>query len=73
LAKEGKIVHDLTGHYVYLLQSDSTPERHYVGFTQNLKSRLASLRRAYGWQASHRKAAKVLLITNETQRGGCPP
>ena len=28
-------------HYVYLIQSQPLPERHYVGFTHNLKVRLA--------------------------------
>ena len=27
--------------YVYVLQSDGNPERHYVGFTEDLKERLA--------------------------------
>ena len=28
-------------HYVYILESVSTPRRHYVGLTENLKERLA--------------------------------
>ena len=28
-------------HYVYLITSERFPERHYVGFTHNLKVRLA--------------------------------
>jgi predicted GIY-YIG superfamily endonuclease len=28
-------------HYVYLLQSERFPDRHYVGLTTNLQSRLA--------------------------------
>ncbi len=27
-------------YYVYLLQSESSPEQHYVGFSADLKSRL---------------------------------
>lgn len=34
--------HPLGMHYVYLLKSQRSPERHYVGFTANLKARLAS-------------------------------
>ena len=29
-------------HYVYLIESQSDSRRHYVGFTHNLKARLAS-------------------------------
>jgi predicted GIY-YIG superfamily endonuclease len=29
-------------HYVYLLKTRQNPTRHYVGFTANLKTRLAS-------------------------------
>jgi putative endonuclease len=29
-------------YYVYILRSDSTPDRHYIGFTTNLEKRLAS-------------------------------
>ena len=29
-------------YYVYILQSDSNPKRHYTGLTQNLASRLKS-------------------------------
>ncbi|HUG11733.1 MAG TPA: GIY-YIG nuclease family protein [Opitutaceae bacterium] len=28
-------------HYVYVIESLSDPRRHYVGFTHNLKARLA--------------------------------
>ena len=27
--------------YVYILQSDADPDRHYVGFTEDLKDRLS--------------------------------
>ena len=27
-------------HYVYILQSESSPDRFYVGFTEDLKARL---------------------------------
>jgi putative endonuclease len=42
LAKEGLFVHRVSVHYVYLLQSEALPGRHYVGFTHNLKVRFAS-------------------------------
>ena len=29
-------------YYVYILQSEKSPERYYTGFTQNIKSRLKS-------------------------------
>jgi predicted GIY-YIG superfamily endonuclease len=29
-------------YYVYILQSDSNPDRHYIGFTKDLASRLKS-------------------------------
>ncbi|MFH1314425.1 MAG: GIY-YIG nuclease family protein [Candidatus Eisenbacteria bacterium] len=32
----------MTFYYVYILQSDSHPNRHYVGFTKNLVKRLRS-------------------------------
>jgi putative endonuclease len=35
LAKEGRVV-----HYVYLLESEAEPSRHYVGLTADLRQRL---------------------------------
>jgi len=29
-------------HYVYILESQAAPSRHYVGFTTELKARIAS-------------------------------
>jgi predicted GIY-YIG superfamily endonuclease len=42
LAEEGIRVSLADVHYVYLIESQSDSRRHYVGFTHNLKARLAS-------------------------------
>lgn len=41
LAKEGGCDTLDTMHYVYLLSSQRDPRKHYVGFTHDLKARLA--------------------------------